>query len=225
LDEADPVAKWQSVNREQDRIMNILNSLPIDKIHVVAPGTDLWYKYGEKRRFVGGSGRNIPSFEIFTSPDWRGTNGTIQFTEPLYRYGNLITDIHLTFKDGIVIAAKATKGQKLLEEMLKRPNANKVGEFSMTDGRMSKITKFMANTLFDENVGGRFGNTHLAVGMSYKDAYAGSPVGIPKKEWTRMGFNDSGEHCDIVATSDRTITFIMTDGSEKVIFANGKFQI
>jgi len=180
---------------------------------------------GEKRRWVGGSGRNIPSFEIFTSPDWRGTEGYISFNQPLYRYGKLITGIRLEFKQGQVIKADAKQNQDLLTQMIARPNADKVGEFSMTDAKMSRITKFMANTLYDENIGNHFGNTHIAVGMSYKDAYNGDPLKVKKSWWKKMGFNDSGEHCDIVSTSDRVITAILENGKQVVIFAEGKFQV
>jgi len=225
LDKADPIAEWRKISTEQQRVMKALNSLAIDKIHVVAKDTDLWIKLGEKRRFVGGSGRNIPSFEIFTSPDWRGTEGYIQFDQPLYRYGNLVEKARLEFKKGKVISATAATGEKLLKQIVARPNADKVGEFSLTDSRASRITKFMANTLFDENIGGEFGNTHIAVGMSYKDCYNGDPRGIKKPEWKKLGFNDSGEHTDIIATSNRTVTATLKDGTEKVIYKDGKFVV
>jgi aminopeptidase len=225
LNDADPIATWKSISDEQERIKKALNNLLINKIHIVSDRTDLWIGLGERRQWVGGSGRNIPSFEIFTSPDWRGTEGVIHFNQPLYRYGNIIKDITLTFKNGKVIKAEASKNQKLLEKMIQRPNADKIGEFSMTDSRMSKITKFMANTLFDENIGGTFGNTHIAVGMSYKDAFAGDPSKLDKKRAKSLGFNDSGEHCDIVSTTDRIITAYLHDSTEKIIFADGKFQV
>jgi aminopeptidase len=109
--------------------------------------------------------------------------------------------------------------------MLKRPNADKVGEYSLTDASFSRIHKFMANTLFDENIGGKYGNTHIAVGMSYKDAYAGDPMKVSKSEWKKMGFNDSGEHCDIISTEDRTVTATLPDGSTKVIYTKGHFTV
>ena len=59
--------------------------------------------------WVGCSGRNIPSFEIFTSPDWRGTEGWISFNQPLYRYGNLVRGIRLEFSDGRVVRASRTR--------------------------------------------------------------------------------------------------------------------
>jgi len=225
LDKKDPIAEWKKIFVEQERVKKALNSLPVDKLHVVGKNIDLWMSMGKKRQWVGGSGRNIPSFEIFTSPDWRGTNGHITFNQPLYRYGNLVTDVRLTFKNGKVIKATASKGEKLLKEMIKRPNADKIGEYSLTDSRASRITKFMAETLFDENMGGRYGNTHLAVGMSYKDAYKGDPTEVKKAEWKAMGFNDSGEHCDIISTEDRKVTAILKNGSEKVIYKDGKFVV
>src|SRR6185436_12865911 len=136
---------------------------------------DLWVKLGEKRAWMGGSGRNVPSFELFTSPDWRGTEGWIKFNQPLYRYGNLITGIELEFKNGRVVKAKAKKNEQILKQMIATANADKVGEFSMTDKRFSHITKFMGETLYDENVGGPHGNTHVALGNVYHDCYAGDP--------------------------------------------------
>lgn len=225
LDKADPVAEWKKIFAEQERVKKSLNSMGIEKLHMVGKNTDLWMTLGKKRRFVGGSGRNIPSFEIFTSPDWTGTEGYVYFNQPLYRYGNLIKDVKLVFKKGKVVEATASSGEKLLKQMIARPNADKIGEYSLTDSRASRVTKFMANTLFDENMGGRYGNTHIAVGMSYKDAYDGDPRKVPKAEWKKMGFNDSGEHCDIISTEDRTVTAILKDGSEKVIYEDGKFTV
>jgi aminopeptidase len=225
LDREDPLSEWRKISAKQLRIKQTLNQLDIRKIHIEARDTDLWLTMGDKRQWVGGGGRNIPSFEIFTSPDWRGTEGHISFNQPLYRYGKLITDVRLHFKRGKVVQAYASKNQELLTQMIARPDADKVGEFSMTDSSMSRITKFMANTLFDENIGDTFGNTHIAIGMSYKDAYAGNPITVTKREWKALGFNDSGEHCDIISTTDRVITAILADGSSKVIFAKGRFQV
>jgi aminopeptidase len=225
LDLADPISRWQEIATEQNRVVNILNHLPISKIHLTSSGSDLWLTLGEKRAWVGGGGRNIPSFEIFTSPDWRGTSGHISFNQPLYRYGNLIEGVSLKFHKGRVISAAAKRGKNLLLEMLKRPNADKIGEFSLTDARLSRIDKFMANTLFDENMGGEFGNTHIAVGMSYRDAFAGDPHQLNKKLSQQLGFNNSGEHTDIVSTVDRKVTVILKDSQEKVIYANGRFTL
>jgi aminopeptidase len=225
LDEEDPVKKWKEIQKENHRIVKTLNNLKIKSVRMEAEGTDITIGIGEKRIWKGCDGRNIPSFEIFTSPDWRTVNGHIQFTEPLYYYGNLIEKVYIEFKNGMVTKATAQKGENLLREMIATKNANKIGELSLTDGRMSRITKFMGETLFDENVGGSQGNTHLALGMSYKDTLDGDPSNVPEEEWKRLGYNDSVVHTDIVATSKRKVTATLPDGSTKVIYDGGKFLI
>jgi aminopeptidase len=225
LDDPRPIDRWRSVFKQMQTTLTKINALPIDKLHIEAPETDLWITLGRKRRWLGGSGRNIPSFEIFTSPDWRDTNGTIFFDLPLYRYGNIIKDIRLEFKNGIIVKATAAKNEKLLHELIKQKNADKIGEFSLTDTDFSKITEFMADTLYDENYGGRFGNTHLAVGKSYHDTYAGNIGSMKDKDFERLGFNHSPEHTDIIATSDRTVTATLMDGTEKVLYRRGHFAL
>jgi aminopeptidase len=109
--------------------------------------------------------------------------------------------------------------------MIATENADKIGEYSLTDSRFSRITKFMAETLYDENVGGTYGNTHLALGKSYHDCYDGDPAGVTPDRWAELGFNDSTVHTDIVSTTDRTVTARLRDGSERVIYAGGRFQL
>src|SRR5579862_8716530 len=221
LDEEDPIAQWREVTAQIGEYVERLNALPIDRLHIVGEDVDLWLALGEKRKWVGGSGRNIPSFEIFTSPDWRGAEGWIAFNQPLYRYGNLVRGIRLEFVAGRVVKATAEENEALITEMVATENADKVGEFSLTDRRFSRITRFMAQTLFDENVGGPYGNTHIALGNSYHDCYAGDPAGVEREEWARLGFNESSVHTDIVSTADRTVTATMRDGSERILYADG----
>ncbi len=223
LDEPDPIGKWKSVFDQIYSIQNILNDMPIAKVHVEAPETDLWVGLGEKRKWLGGSGRNIPSFEIFTSPDWRQVQGTIFFDQPLYRYGNIIENIRLQIENGRIVKASAEKNEKLLQEMISQRNADKIGEFSLTDKRFSRINRFMANTLYDENFGGQFGNTHLAVGKAYHDACTIDPRTMTEQNFIDLGYNDSAEHTDIIATTDRTVTAVLKDGSSKKIYEGGEF--
>jgi aminopeptidase len=225
LNDEDPVAKIKEVYSKIENVLQHLNSLEIEKINLKADKTDLWLTIGETRKFIGATGHNIPSFEIFTSPDWRGTNGTIFFDFPLYRYGNIIKDISLTFKDGLIIESTASQNEKLLKEMILQENANKIGEFSLTDKRFSHINKFMAETLFDENFGGEYGNTHLAIGSSYHDTYCGTAKDVSEKGWEDMGFNESAEHCDIIATTNRKVTAVLKGGKEVVIYENGEFVL
>ncbi|MFO0703938.1 MAG: aminopeptidase [Patescibacteria group bacterium] len=225
LDEKDPIKKWQDLFVQIESTKDKLNALPIESVHVKGPDADLHVKLGKDRKWLGGSGRNIPSFELFISPDWRGTNGWIRFSEPLYRYGNLIEGVELEFKDGVVVKSSAKKNEQIIKDMIAVKNADKIGEFSLTDSRYSRITKFMGETLFDENVGGRYGNTHLALGSAYRDSFVGDPKSVSDEKWAEMGFNDSSVHTDIVSTKDRTVTATLTDGTQKVIYQDGKFTV
>ncbi|MDQ8179074.1 aminopeptidase [Pelagicoccus sp. SDUM812005] len=225
LREEKPAEKWKALYEELYAYKDKLDALEIEKLHVEAENTDLWVKLGDHRKWLGGSGRNIPSFELFVSPDWRGTEGRIQFTEPLYRYGALIENAYLEFKDGLVVKATASKGEDLLKEMIAVENADKAGEFSLTDRRFSRITKFMGETLYDENVGGKYGNTHIAVGSAYRDSFTGDPSKVSEGQWAEMGYNNSVVHTDIVATSNRTVTAYLKDGSSTVIYKDGQFTI
>lgn len=225
LDHEDPKADWRQVNRQIAETTERLNALAIDRLHVQGADADLWLTVGEQRRWVGGSGRNIPSFEVFTSPDWRGTEGWIRFNEPLYAYGTLIKGIRLEFRDGRVVHAGAEENEPLLAEMLATDQADRVGEFSLTDARLSRITRFMADTLFDENMGGPFGNTHLALGRSLHHCYDGDPEPLSDEDWEQLGFNDAPTHTDIVSTADRTVTAVLRDGSRRTIYEAGRFTL
>lgn len=225
LKDKNPIATWKRVQKQIAVYRTRLNKLPIERVHIEGSDADLWITIGKKRRWEGGGGANIPSFEIFTSPDWRGTEGWIRFNQPVYTHGNLISGIELEFKKGVVVRASAKKNEKFLKELLAVSGADKVGEFSMTDRRFSRITKFMAETLYDENIGGPHGNTHIALGKSYHGCYDGKPTKLTKSDWRKLGFNDSAIHQDIVSTSPRRVTAYMNNGKERVIYKEGAFVL
>lgn len=101
--------------------------------------------------------------------------------------------------------------------------ANKLGEFSLTDKRFSKINRFMANTLYDENYGGRYGNCHVALGASYSDTYSGKPSELTKARKKKLGFNDSALHWDLVNTEKKRVTARLKTGRSITIYENGQF--
>ncbi len=61
--------------------------------------------------------------------------------------------------------------------------------------------------------------------MAYKDAYTGDVAYTTEEEWTRLGYNDSVVHTDMMSTTDRTVTATLQDGSEMVIYENGQFTL
>lgn len=226
LREDDPVKKWRQVQREIETIKDKLDNLKIEKLFIKGSNIDLEIKIGPNRKWLSGGGKNIPSFEIFTSPDWRGTNGHIYFNQPLYYSGKRISGVSLKFKNGLVVESSATENADALQEMIAQENADKAGEFSLTDKRHSRITKFMATTLFDENMGGDFGNTHIALGNAYKDTFPGDMSTVTTEEWDAMGYNACPKvHTDIISTENRTVTALLYDGSSKIIYQDGMFVI
>lgn len=226
LDEEDPVKKWQEVNDMIHKKRDILNDMKIQYVHVVWPDEDLKVRIWSDRAWAAGSGCNIPSFEIFTSPDCRDINWWVRFNQPLYRYWNLIEWIELEFKDWFVTKASAKKNDHILQDMIKIEWMTQVGEFSLTDARTSKITKFMAETLFDENVWWQYGNTHIALWMWFDECYNWDKSKLDDPEFKKsIWLNTSAEHVDIISTANRTVTATLEDGSEKVIYENGMFTI
>lgn len=225
LDYDDPISQRKQLNTQLEQVRWWLSDLPIEKLHVVWEDADLWIQVGADRQWLAGSGRNIPSFECFVSPNWRWTNGWIRFNQALYYQSNIIKGIQLWFEDGKVVKASATENEQLLLDMIAVDDADKVGEYSLTDRRMSRITRLMGDTLYDENIWWVYGNTHLALWSAYKDSYIHGEIGVSEEQWKKLGFNDSAVHTDIMSTTDRTVTATLSDGSEMVIYKDGEFQI
>lgn len=226
LDRKDPTAAWRKIFEDARKIKKWLNSHAVDLYHVQSERTDLFIKPGEKRKWIGLSGHNIPSFELFLSPDWRGTKGIYYADQPSYRSGNYVEGVRLEFKRGSVVTIEAKRGETFVREQLSMDKgAGRVGEFSLTDRRFSKIDRFMANTLFDENFGGEHGNCHIALGSSYSDTYAGDPSQLTKANKKALGFNDSALHWDLVNTEQKQVTAHLKNKDRVVIYENGQFLI
>jgi Leucyl aminopeptidase (aminopeptidase T) len=226
LTEADPVAHWQKVHAEVTRVKEGLAKLDIKRLHIESEHCDLFVTPGEQRRWLGVSGHNIPSFEVFLSPDWRGTEGVYYADQPSYRSGNRVEGVRLEFKAGRAVGVTAKEGEDFVKKQLAMDTgAAQLGEFSLTDRRHSKIGAFMASTLFDENFGGPFGNCHVAVGASYADTYAGDQAALDAALKERLGFNDSALHWDLVNTEDKTVTAELAGGGSTIIYKSGEFAL
>ncbi|MCB2145845.1 MAG: aminopeptidase [Deltaproteobacteria bacterium] len=224
LNRRDPVEQWKGVFKNAAEIKRWLNSMAVKYYHVESARADLKITPGEKRQWIGISGHNIPSFELFVSPDWRGTSGLYYADQPSYRSGNLVKGVQLTFKKGVAVTVKAESGIEFVKKQLNMDRgASRLGEFSLTDKRFSKISRFMANTLFDENFGGRWGNCHVALGASYADTYSGNVQSLTKEKKTRLGFNDSALHWDLVNTEKKRVVAHLIDGRRTTIYENGCF--
>ncbi|MFO7643248.1 MAG: aminopeptidase [Desulfosarcina sp.] len=224
LNRREPVNQWQTLFKNAAAIKNWLNRMPVKHYHIESAQVDLTVTPGQQRQWIGISGHNIPSFELFVSPDWRGTQGVYYADQPSFRSGNLVKGVRLTFKKGVAVTVTAESGSDfVLKQLQMDRGASRLGEFSLTDRRFSKINRFMANTLFDENFGGTWGNCHIALGASYADTYSGDGRTLTKAKKAGLGFNDSALHWDLVNTEKKRVVAHLTDGSRATIYENGCF--
>lgn len=226
LDKEDPVKAWKAIYKDAMAIKKRLNKLDVKYFYIESKNIKLKITPGEKRRWVGISGHNIPSFELFQSPDYRGTEGVYYADQPSFRSGNLVKGVRLTFKKGSLVKVEAKKGEAFIaKQAAMDKGAGRVGEFSLTDKRFSRINRFMANTLYDENYGGPYGNCHLALGSSYSDSYDGDQSRLTKDRKKKLGFNDSALHWDLVNTEKKRVTAHLNSGKKIIVYDNGRFMV
>ena len=187
---------------------------------------DLKIYPGEDRQWIGISGHNIPSFELFLSPDYRLTTGRYYANQLTFRNGNLVKDITLDFKEGAVSEFKVAEGEAFFKSQLEMDEGAKyIGEFSLTDKNFSNIDCFMANTLFDENYGGEFGNSHIALGASYANTYCGPKNVLDANTKKEVGLNSSALHWDLVNTLDKSVYAVLKEGKRILIYDKGRFLL
>jgi aminopeptidase len=163
LDRDDPVAAWQELRAEQQRLIDWLDGRK--EVHIVAPDVDLTISV-EGRTWINSDGkRNFPSGEIFTGPVENSANGHIRFSFPVVTGGRQIEDIRLRFVDGKVVEASATRNEDYLIKTLDTDDgARYLGELAF--GTNMDIQRFTRNILFDEKIGG---TVHMAVGLGYPE--------------------------------------------------------
>ena len=226
LSEADPVQKRKEVDSEICRVKDKLNEMKLEYVHVTWPDEDLKVRIWSDRLRAAWVGCNIPSYEVFTSPDCRDVNGRIKCNQPLYRCWSLVEWIRLEFKDWKVISAHADKNEDILHEMVKIEWMDHLWEFSLTDARISRITRFMAESLFDENMWWEYGNTHIALWLWFDECYAGDKSKLDSQEFKKsIWLNFSAEHVDVISTAPRKAIWILPNWEEFLIYENGKFVI
>jgi aminopeptidase len=159
----DPVAYWEGVGREQQRVVAALRGR--DRVSLRGPNADLTLSI-KGRTFLNSCGRhNMPDGEVFTGPVEDSVNGWIRFTFPAVHEGHEVEGVELHFVDGRVTQATAARNQAYLLEMLDTdPGARYLGEFAI--GNNIGIQRFTRQILFDEKIGG---SVHVALGAGYPD--------------------------------------------------------
>ena len=216
----DVVKTWEEKGRRNAERGRAVDALKLTKLHYTASnGTDLtvglppWSKFGhEDSDLPAGQvpfNANIPSEEIFTTPDKFGTNGIVYASRPLLLGGKSIENFGFRFEKGKVVEVLADEGKEMLEALINTDeNAGYLGEAALVEYHspisMSGLVYY--TTLIDENA-----SCHLALGRGFGQ---------------RPEFNDSTIHVDfMIGTPDLCIVGTTEDGREVDIFRDGDFAL
>jgi aminopeptidase len=221
LDEEDPVAAWQAhVERltERARAMTERN---FDAVRFRGPGTDLtiglipnsvWITASTTTAWGHEFIPNMPTEEVFTTPDFRRTEGTVRSTRPLVLLGTVVRDLQLRFEGGRAVEVKAESGEDVVRTHMETDEgARMLGEIALVDGhsRVGKAGITFFDTLFDENA-----SSHIAYGAGFPEAIEGGQA-LTDDQRREAGINQSMTHVDfMVGGTDVDVDGIERDGTD-----------
>ncbi|WP_436527684.1 aminopeptidase [Actinoplanes sp. HUAS TT8] len=224
LDQADPVAAWQQRAATLAERGAALDALDLTEVRYRGEGSDLTVGLIPGCHWTGGGMvddagiaymPNIPTEEVFTSPDRHRAEGTLRVTKPLVLAGHLVTGLRLTFEGGRIVSVAADEGAEIVEAQLATDEgARYLGEVSLVDrdSRIAKAGIVFHNTLFDENAA-----CHVAWGQSFPFAIPGG-VAMSQEQRTALGLNTSGVHTDVVVGGEgMTVTGTGPKGTVDII--------
>jgi aminopeptidase len=227
LDEPDPVEAWQRRIREIWEAASRLDQLDLDALRFVGPGTDLTVGLLPSSRFAKEGGRtttrsgiqhvpNLPTEELFTTPDPERTEGVVASTKPLDVSGSLVTGLRIRFEGGRAVEIEAdTNPEALRERCATDAGAARLGEVALVDGRsrIGRLGRTFFSTLLDENSA-----SHLALGDAYSHPIA-DPADLPR-------INESEIHVDFMIGSDEVAVSGVTRGGDEIpLLVGGAWQI
>jgi aminopeptidase len=224
LDEPDPVEAWREHMARLDARAETLTALRPDALRYRGPGTDLTVgllpsaHWGSARfRTSGGIDyvANMPTEEIFTTPDSRRAEGTIRSSMPLALLGQIIRGLELTFEDGRIVDVQAEQGAELVRSQLATvENADRLGELALVtrESRVGQSGTLFFDTLFDENA-----TCHMAYGMGLPYAFDGAPD---------VGSNVCNIHVDfMVGGPELEVDALLADGTGVPLIRDETWQL
>ena len=222
LEDADPVESWRDHLAKLKLRRDMLNSRRFDRIRYRGPGTDLLIGLPPTASWMGGATTNsegtefvpnLPTEEVFISPDWRRADGFARTTAPFILPGVqvLVEGLELELRDGEVTGAKAQRGEEIVQKQMDSvPNARFLGEVAIVDGdsavRRTNLT--YGDMLYDENIG-----SHVAWGSGFPVAFE-KGLEMTAEQLREAGMNSSPTHVDVVVGSPEVeIDGIHADGT------------
>jgi aminopeptidase len=229
LDEPDPVAAWQQHIDKLDARASLLNAHRFDAVRFRGPGTDLTVGLLPQSRWYGAAsttnlGRryvpNLPTDEVYTSPDRRRADGVARTTRPVaLTNGTIVCDLELVFRDGAIVRATATHGEAdVRAELDAYEGARHLGEIALVDhrSRVGELDTLFYNLLLDENA-----SCHIAYGNSILGAFEDLPEGVSDDELRGLGVNRAGLHTDLMIGSDEVEVDGLHAGGDAVPLLRG----
>jgi len=226
LDEEDPVAAWR---QRADRLVSVAQQLSerrFDALHYEGPGTDMtvgllpgasW----QAARFQTADGiqhmPNLPTEEVFTSPDPTRVDGHVRSTKPLVLIdGTVVRDLSVRFENGRVVELESSTAQEVMRTIITRDEgAARLGEVALVDneGRIGALDTVFYDTLLDENAA-----SHIALGRAF-------PF-LAGDEETAAKMNESDIHIDFMIGSDElSVTGLTADGERVPVLVGGAWRI
>ena len=228
-DGEDPIADWEEHNRDLKARSKYLNDLHLRELRYhSANGTDFKVGLIPTAEFHAGRDTtmqgvvydpNMPTEEVFTSPDRRTAEGIVYATKPLSYQGQLIENFSVRFEKGRAVEVKAEKGQDVLEQIISMDEGcHYLGECALVpkESPIHQSGLLFYNTLFDENAA-----CHLALGFGFDECVKGFE-NMTKEELYEIGVNDVGNHTDfMIGSDDLSIDGVDEHGNVHPIFRNG----